>query len=248
MLNYLVLLLIAILYTWEKHIENICSIVNSRLSLLRRIKPFLNHHCALRFVNSCIHNLFIYCSSAWGNCSNYLSSRLLLRRKRAARLLLDADYSQPSVSLFSKLKWLAIFDLIKLRKLVLLFTILNNPDAPRCLQRNFNFLSSVRSTTATGLRTRACAFNLQVPYPRSNSGKRTFAYSAATLFNCLDTDLKQIACVSPSCIIYSSRLNNFKHKLFILFLKFASNVSHLEELMCYDCRFSLYCNCNSIRR
>ena len=84
------------------------------------------------------------------------------------------------------------------------------------------------------------------PYPRSNSGKRTFAYSAATLFNCLDTDLKQIACVSPSSIIFSSRLNNFKHKLFILFLKFASSVSHLEELMCHGCRFSLYCNC--IRR
>ena len=104
----------------------------------------------------------------------------------------------------------------------------------------------VFNVNSTGLRTRACAFNLQVPYPRSNSGKRTSAYSATTLFNCLDTDLKQIACVSPSSIIFSSRLNNFKHKLFILFLKFASNVSHLEELMCYDCRFSLYCNC--IRR
>ena len=187
--------------------------------------------CSIRFFDSCIHYLFIYCSSVWGNCSNYLLSRLLL--KRAARLLLDADFSQPSVSLFSKLKWLPIFDLIKLRKLVLLFTILNNPDAPLCLKRKFNFLSSVRST---GLRTRACAFNVQVPYPRSNSGKRTFAYSAATLFNCLDTDLKQIACLSPS-IIFSFGLNNFKNKLFILFLKFASNISHLEELMCYDCRF-----------
>ena len=67
------------------------------------------------------------------------------------------------------------------------------------LKRKFNFLSSVGST---GLRTRACAFNLQVPYPKSNSGKRTFAYSAATLFNYLDTDLKQIACVSPSSIIF----------------------------------------------
>ena len=169
--------------TWEKHIDNICSIVNSRLSLLRRIKPFLNHHCALRFFNSCIHNLFIYSSSAWGNCSSYLLSRLLRLQKRAARLLLDADFTEPSVSLFSKLKWLPIFDLIKVRKLVILFTILNNPDAPFCLKRKFNFLSSVRSA---GLRTRACAFNLQVPYPRSNSGKRTFAYSAATLFNCLD--------------------------------------------------------------
>ena len=173
--------------TWEKHIDDRCSIVNSRLSLLRRIKPFLNHHYALRFFNSCIHNLFIYCSSALGNCSSYLLSRLLLLQKRAARLLLGADFTEPSVSLFSKLKWLPIFDLIKLRKLVISFTILHNPDAPFCLKRKFNFLSSVRST---GLRTRACAFNLQVPYPRSNSGKRTFAYSAATLFNCLDTDLK----------------------------------------------------------
>ena len=122
--------------SWEKHIENTCSIVNSRLSLLRRIKPLLNHHCALRFFNSCIHNPFIYCSSAWGNCSNYLLSCLCLLQKRAARLLLDADYSQLSVSLISKLKWLPILDLIKLRKLVLVFTILNNPASPLCLQRN----------------------------------------------------------------------------------------------------------------
>ena len=105
--------------------------------------------------------------------------------------------------LFSKLKWLPIFDLIKLRKL---FSILNNPDAPLCLKRKFNSLSSVHST---GLRTRSCAFNLQVPFPRSNSEKRTFAFSAATLFNCLDTDLKQIVSVSLSFTIFSSRLNNF---------------------------------------
>ena len=36
--------------TWEKHIENICSIVNGRLSLLRRIKSFLNHHCRSTFL------------------------------------------------------------------------------------------------------------------------------------------------------------------------------------------------------
>ena len=51
----------------------------------------------------------------------------------------------------------------------------------------------------------------------------------------LDTTLKQqtVACVSPSSIIFSPRLNNFQHKLSILFLKFASNISHLEELMCF---------------
>lgn len=187
------------------------------------MKPFLNRHCALRFYNSCIHNPFFFCSRTWGSCSSYLFARLLRHQKHAATLLLDGDFS-------FKLKWFPIFDLLKRRKLLLLFTILKNPDAPLCLKRKFNVLSSVCST---GLRTRACAFNFQVPFPRSNSGRRTFAYSVATLLiNCLDTDLKQIARVSPSSTIFSSRLNNFKHKLLVLYLKFVSNVSHLEELMC----------------
>ena len=103
--------------TWEKHIhDKICSVVNSRLSLLRRIKPLLNPHCALRFFNCCIHNLFIYCSSAWGNCSSYLLSRLLRLQKRAARLLLDADFTQPPVSLFSKTQMASYFRRYKTKK------------------------------------------------------------------------------------------------------------------------------------
>ena len=126
---------------------------------------------------------------------------------RFVKMIVPRNWQSQSVNisfmLFSKLKWLPIFDLIKLRKL---FSILNNPDAPLCLKRKFNSLSSLRST---GLRTRSCAFNLQVPFLRSNSEKRTFAFSAATLFYCLDTDLKQIVSVSLSSTIFSSRLDNF---------------------------------------
>ena len=211
MLNYLVLLLIAILLgrnTLKIHVQ----LKKSRLSLLRRIKQCLNHHWALRFFNSCINNLFIYCSSPWGNCSNYLLSRLLVLQKRAARLLLDADYSQPSVSLFSKLKWLPIFDLIELRKLVLLFTILNNPDAPLCLQRKVNSISCLLFVQLV------CVPELVLLIFKFHT-LGLILESAHLLsllplfFNCLDSDLKQIACISPSSIIYSSRLNNFKHKL-----------------------------------
>ena len=121
---------------------------------------------------------WLWQSLFYRKCQRFVTNVLLVYF-----LNIDTFVIEP-ISLFSKLKWLPIFDLIKLRKLVLLFTILNNPDAPLCLKRKFNFLSSVRST---GLRTRACAYNLQAPYHRSNSGKGTFAYSAATLFNCLDT-------------------------------------------------------------
>ena len=66
--------------------------------------------------------------------------RILYLQKRAARILLNADFSTPSVFLFSKLKWIPVFDLIKLRKILLLFNILLNPNAPSCFKTKFKFL------------------------------------------------------------------------------------------------------------
>jgi hypothetical protein len=33
--------------TWAKHIDTLCSLIRSRLALLRRIRPFLTHESAL---------------------------------------------------------------------------------------------------------------------------------------------------------------------------------------------------------
>ena len=113
--------------------------------------------------------------------------------------------------------------------------------AAKTLQISLLVGYNIQPTSSSTNQTAALIIDHQLDF--TNTGKRAFAYSAAILFSCLDTDLKQIARVSPSSSIFSSRLNNFKHKLLILFLKFASNIPYLEELMCYDCRFSLYCNC-----
>ena len=80
--------------SWERHIHTICCIISSRLSLFRRIKPYLNFDSALRFYNSCVNNYFIYCSAAWGNCSHHLLLRLLRLQKSVGRILLDADLSK----------------------------------------------------------------------------------------------------------------------------------------------------------
>ena len=67
------------------HVESAnYSIIRSRLSLLRRIKPYFNFDSSLLFYNSCVNNYviyFTYCSAAWGNCSTifcYVPVRVLL--------------------------------------------------------------------------------------------------------------------------------------------------------------------------
>ena len=62
--------------SWEHHIDTICCIISSRISLSRRIKPYLNFDSALRFL-IVVNSYFIYCSAAWGNCSYHLLLRLL---------------------------------------------------------------------------------------------------------------------------------------------------------------------------
>ena len=46
--------------SWEHHIDTICCIVSSRLSLLRRIKPYLHFGSALGFSNPCVKKYFIF--------------------------------------------------------------------------------------------------------------------------------------------------------------------------------------------
>ena len=175
--------------SFDIDIDAICYIISSRISLLRRIKPYLNFDSALRFYNSCVNNYFIYCSAAWGNCSHHpdhLLSRLLRLQKGAARILLDADLSQVSISLFLKLNWIPFFYLIKYRKLFLLFIVLLSPNSPKCFRNRFQFLCDSRGPL--GRFTRASLYDLKVPCPRSNSGKRTLA-SPIVLLNFLMTSV-----------------------------------------------------------
>ena len=221
---------------WTKHIDNLCSTINSRLALLRRIKPFLTKDCALRFYNSCINSSLIYCSVTWGSCPKTLLLRILRLQKRAARIILDADFSTPSVLLFSQIRIIPIFDLVKFRKLLLLVNILTNPSTPSSFKQMFKFLSSIRQRALT----RACAYDLQPPFPRTDSGKRTSLYSASILFNCLDSDCKQLA-ASPSFSSY--RPTNAKQKLRNIFLNKLNVTNHIEDLFCINCKYLLNCNC-----
>ena len=150
----------------------------------------LNFDSALRLYNSCVNNYFIYCSDAWDNRSqmHHLLLRLFRLQKRAGRILIDADLSQAFISLFLRLNWIPVFDLVKYRKLFLLFIVLLNPNAPKCLRNRFQFLCDSRGPL--GPFTRPSLYDFKVPYPHNNSGKRTLAYSATKLFNDPSSDIR----------------------------------------------------------
>jgi hypothetical protein len=81
------------------------------------------------------------------NPSNYMEYSRFYTVKRL--IILDADFSTPSVLLFSQIRIIPIFDLVKFRKLLLLINILTNPSAPSSFKKMFKFLSSIQQRALT---------------------------------------------------------------------------------------------------
>ena len=193
----------------------------------------------MHFYNACINSQFLYCASVWGNCTQSSLLQLLRIQKRAARILLATDFSTPSVVRFGTLNWFPIVDMIKLRKLVVLFSVLVNPDSPFCIRSLFSFVSSSGRATRS-----ASSNNLILPLPRTNYGKRTFTFSAVSLFNVLPVEIELLAsCAPPEVTRFLVSVK--KKKLQNFFLPLLNGLSHLEERFCHTCRFYIDCNCYS---
>ena len=80
----------------------------------------------------------LYGITIWGNARHELIDPLLKLQKRAARLALDESMSTPSVHLFRKLEWIPIYNLIKMRKILLVVSTLRS-SSPSDLRELFCF-------------------------------------------------------------------------------------------------------------
>ena len=71
--------------TWTTHIENLCKVVSSKISLLRQLSEYVPIHVQKQFYQSYILPLIDYGSITWGSTSYANLDRLSKLQKRAAR-------------------------------------------------------------------------------------------------------------------------------------------------------------------
>ena len=108
-----------------------------KLFLLKRIRPFLPTQSRIQFYNYYVKPYLEYCCSIWGSTSQENINTIVKLKKRAARLILDADFSTPSTKLFQELKWISFSDIVKFHQLSLVFKCINKI-APVYLQDLFH--------------------------------------------------------------------------------------------------------------
>ena len=57
-----------------------------------------------RFYNAYIFHHFVFCCVIWGNCTSVIEDKLVKLQKRAARAILDVDFTLPSETMYTQLK------------------------------------------------------------------------------------------------------------------------------------------------
>lgn len=171
--------------TWSVHIENLCSNISAKISLLRHLSEYVPRDVQKQFYQSYILPLIDYGSVIWGSTSLVNIDRLHKLQKRAARIILKADFQTPSANMFSELGWLPVPSRLKYNKAVLTYKTLNNM-TPEYLS---SLLKPVSQTHCLNLRSSENG-DLHVPRARTTLYTGSFSFSAPKLWNSLPQSVR----------------------------------------------------------
>ena len=106
--------------SWTTHIDYLCATISSKVSLLKQLSSYVPVEILY------IPPLIDYGSNTWGTTSKHNIERLSKLQKRAARIILNVDYSTPSSEMFTELGLSTISDRHSYNKAVLTYKALNN--------------------------------------------------------------------------------------------------------------------------
>ena len=183
--------------TWSTHIDHLCSVIASKISLLRQISEYVPVTVQKTFYQGYILPYIDYGSVTWGSAASTHIDRLSKLQKRAARIILHAEFNTPSEHMFKELCWLTVPDRLKYNKAVLTYRAMNNL-TPEYIS---NLLKPVSQVHNLNLRSSDNG-SLFVPKTRTTLCDGSFSCSAPWLWNAL-----------PQTTRDANSLNGFKNSL-----------------------------------
>ena len=182
--------------SWTQQIDETCKKVSRILHAFRKSRKNLPLKTRILFYNAYILPYINYCCPVWGNCSIAQQNRLVKLQKMAARLIMDEDFSVPSQSLFTKLKWLPFPKYVQYHQAKMVYKSLNNM-CPSYMNDMFSYIQD-----SHGYNTRnASSSLLAMPKTHKSIGQKSFSYAGAKVWNNLSERTRD----APSLTSFKSR-------------------------------------------
>jgi len=194
--------------TYEVHVDELCNKLSKRLGLLRHISPYLKKNQRIIYFNAIIKPLMMYACQVWTLCNKEALERVLRMQKRAARIILDAQRTSRTVTLFNSLSWIPFYNEAYIKRCELAYKRISGT-LPDYLNVSLRKNSDAHSRT-----TRNCNFNLLCPLHKYISeGGRTFAVRTEKDWDNLPRSLKTNKSLKSSkAEIWKTLLNSQKSK------------------------------------
>ena len=172
--------------SWDKQIDSVCLNISRRITLLKILSKYVDESSLKQYYNAYILPIFDYGCMIWGQCSTYNMNRLLKLQKRAARIILQADFMTPSKQMFQKLGWLTFTKRVQYHTCVMVFKSLNGL-APEYLT---NLLTRQSETHSRNLRSND-KYMLKIPFARTAYYEKSFSVTGPRLWNSLPLQIRQ---------------------------------------------------------
>lgn len=170
---------------WTSHIDYLCSTISSRISLLKQLSTYVPTNVQKMYYQGYILPLIDYGSNTWGTTYKINIERLNKLQKRAARIILKAEFTTPSSDMFKELGWISVASRLDYNKAILTYKALNNL-TPSYIS---DLLIPVSQTCTRILRSSENG-SLVVPRSRTALYDRSFSTSAPKLWNSLPYSIK----------------------------------------------------------
>ena len=180
--------------SWKEHINSVSKKVASSIGALKRIRPFISMHTAIKIYKGLIEPHFDYCIVVWDGLSQQLSEKLQKLQNRAARVITKSSYNTNSSYLLNSLSWDNSLVRRTKKRANLMYKCVNKL-AP-------NYLCNMFTPRALSFDLRDASQKLCLPKPRTDYLKRSFSYSGASLWNDLPEDIRT-----------TKSLRNFKRRI-----------------------------------
>jgi len=129
-----------------------------------------------------------YVNVVWSSCDKHCLDRVVKLKKKAARIILDANSQASSFKLFNKLKWILLYEQAKIAKCCIIYKRLQG-HVPAYLKTLLRLSSESHSR-----QTRYVNFNVDCPIvKRLKEGGRTFKVTTCKLWNSLPLTTRKLA-------------------------------------------------------
>ena len=176
--------------SWDKHVDSIAKKLTSGIGAIRRIRVFVDRETLVAIHNAIVQPHFNYCSEVWDTLGEGLSKRLQKLQNRSARIITQMSNETPHQEALKALGWETLEIQRTKAKAKYMFRRVNGM-APACLTDLFT-----RKQDVTNYSLRGSSTSLQLPLPKTESGKKSFSYDGAKVWNSIPESLRNCKSVS----------------------------------------------------